>query len=178
MIKYLSLFTLVFTLFIANQSYTEEPKLEKSLVFTPPQGWQMADPKQLPPSVKAMIVGKGKSEYPPSMNLGLEEYDGNLKSYLKIVKSINDSQNAEWKDLGKIQTQAGSASLSQVDMRTEWGAVRLMHVILVRDGFAYILTAAAKSDEFPQFYNDFFTAMKSLRFENLDPTQVSLSASN
>lgn len=133
------------------------------VMFTPPEGWQMADPKALPASVKIMVVGKGEREFPPSINLGTEKYSGTLKQYLKTVKAINDSQGTEWKDLGTIKTEAGDASLSQVDAKTQWGNVRTMHVILLRDGTIYIMTAAATKEEFPKYYKDFFNAMRSLR---------------
>lgn len=141
------------------------PKQETDVaVFTPPPGWRLADSKALPPSVKIMVVGKGEHEFPPSMNLGTEKFDGNLKDYLKVIKAINDSQGASWKDLGLIRTEAGDASLSQLDTKTQWGDVRMMHVILIKNGTVYILTAAALQDEFPKFYKDFFSSMKSLRF--------------
>lgn len=133
-------------------------------VFTPPQGWRLADTKALPPSVKIMVVGKGERDFPPSMNLGTEPFDGTLKDYLKVVKSINDAQGATWKDLGMIRTEAGEASLSQLDTKTEWGNVKMMHVMMVKNGTVYILTAAALQEEFPKFYKDFFDAMKSFRF--------------
>jgi hypothetical protein len=138
-------------------------KKSGSVIFTPPLGWSFADPKQLPKSVKIMVVGKGEYDYPPSINLGTENFKGTLKDYLKIVKSLNDAQGSEWKDLGKIRTAAGNASLSQVDMMTEWGKVRMMHVILVKSNMAYILTAASRKEEFSKFYKDFFASMRSLR---------------
>lgn len=149
-----------------QEQFTRISKEPKALLFTPPPGWRLADPKKLPPSVKVMLVGKGASEYPPSLNLATENYSGTVKQYLKIVKEINDRSGAEWKDLGTLQTQAGEASLSQVDAKTKWGTERLMHVILQRDGTIYILTAGALQTEFPRFYQEFFTAMRSLRFNN------------
>jgi hypothetical protein len=131
--------------------------------FTPPAGWMLADPSILPKRVKTMVVGKAPSSYSPSINLSTEPYNGTLKQYLKIVKNINSSKGYDWKDLGTIQTQSGTASLSQVDTKTQAGMVRLMHVILVKNGNVYILTAAALKDEFPIFYKDFFTAMRSLK---------------
>lgn len=144
-----------------NADQAQEPG---AVLFTPPEGWHFADPKKLPRSVKVMVVGKSSSEYPPSLNLATEKYDGTLKQYLKIVKEINDRSGAEWKDLGTIRTQAGDASLSQVDAKTKWGTERLMHVILIRDGIVYIMTAGALKDEFPRYYKEFFTSMRSLRF--------------
>lgn len=144
-----------------NADQAQEPG---AVLFTPPEGWHFADPKKLPRSVKVMVVGKSSSEYPPSLNLATENFNGTLKQYLKIVKDINDRSGAEWKDLGTIRTQAGEASFSQVDAKTKWGTERLMHVILIRDGIAYILTAGALKDEFPRYYKEFFTSMRSLRF--------------
>jgi hypothetical protein len=132
--------------------------------FIPPTGWRYSDTKSLPERVHVMVVGKGSREYPPSINLGTEPFKGTLKEYLKIVKALNDAQGAEWKDLGTILTDAGEASLSQLDSKSEWGDVRMMHVILIRDGMVYILTAASLKEEFPRYYQDFFRSMRSLSF--------------
>jgi hypothetical protein len=146
-----------------NQKPAIEAKEPGAVIFTPPEGWMIADAKALPPSVKIMVVGQGEHEFPPSINLGVEDFNGTLKEYLKTIKAINDSQGAEWKDLGTIRTEAGNASLSQVDSKTEWGDVRMMHVVLVKNKKAFILTAAALKEEFPRFYKDFFRSMRSLR---------------
>lgn len=145
---------------------------QAAILFTPPEGWRFADAKELPKYVKVMVVGKGLHECPPSINLGMEPFKGTLKDYLKIVKRINEAKPCEWKDLGTIQTQAGKGSLSQLDMRTEWGSMRMMHVILVANGYAYILTTAALRDEFPLYYEDFFKTMRSLRFDHVSPDQL------
>jgi hypothetical protein len=146
-----------------QENFTKLAEEPGSVIFTPPKDWHLADMTAMPPSVQIMVVGKGSKEFPPSMNLATENYKGSLKQYLKIVKEINDSQGAEWKDLGTIRTEAGDASMSQVDSKSEWGEIRMMHVILIKNGTAYILTAAALKDEFPKFYKDFFTSMRSLR---------------
>jgi len=147
-----------------EQKFFNSAQNTGSVMFNPPEGWHLADPQALPPSVKLMVVGQSNNDFPPSINLGTEKFEGNLKKYLKMIKSINESQGSDWKDLGTIRTQAGTASLSQVDAKTEWGEVRMMHVIIVRETTAYILTAAALKEEFPKFYKDFFKSMRSLRF--------------
>lgn len=139
---------------------------QETVLFTPPEGWRLANTQSLPSCVIAMVVGKGSFEFPPSINLGTETYSGTLRQYLKRIKEINTSQGFEWKDLGMIRTDAGDASLSQVDTKTQWGDVRMMHVILLKDGMVYILTAAALKDEFAKFYKDFFNSLRSLRFAN------------
>lgn len=152
------------SLFLTN---VESPKSNVSndfVQFTPPAGWHFAEAASLPASVKTLVIGKGGFEFPPSINLGMEVYPGTLKQYLKRVKEINDAQGHRWKDLGKIRTQAGDASLSQADKQTQWGEVKMMHVILQKNGIIYILTAAALKEEFPKFYKDFFNSFCSIRF--------------
>jgi hypothetical protein len=135
----------------------------ETLQLNPPTGWRAADETMLTSRVKAMVIGKGRYDYPPSINLATEEFQGTLKDYMKIVKKINASQGSAWKDLGKISTDAGVGSLSQIDIETNWGPVRMMHLILVHSGQAFIVTAAAIKEEFPDFYKDFFNAFISLK---------------
>ncbi|MFQ5730000.1 MAG: hypothetical protein ACE5GN_06535 [Waddliaceae bacterium] len=157
-----------------EEEYQQIAKEPGAVVFNPPEGWFLADPDALPSHVQVMVVGKGKYEFPPSINLSAEEFKGSMKDYLKIVREINHSHGSEWKDLGTIRTQAGEASLSQADVLTEWGSVRMLHVILSRDGFIYILTAAAIKEEFPRFYKTFFESLRSLHV-NRDPKDMARS---
>lgn len=147
-----------------QEFYSKDLNTPGALIFTPPAGWKTADPKLFSERIKIFVVGQGQGNYPPSINLGTEPYKGTIKDYLKMVKAVNSSQGAQWKDLGMINTPAGKASLSQVDMKSEWGYVRLMHVILIKDGQVYVLTAGALKEEFPSYYNDFFNSMTSIRF--------------
>lgn len=156
------LIALLCTLAHANAEILPSPDITETVFFSPPQGWLQAKNDTLPPHVKVMVVGKGKKEFPPSINLSTEEFEGTLKDYLKIVREINHSQGSEWRDLGTIRTNAGEASLSQADVVTQWGSVRMMHVILPRNGMIYILTAASLKEEFPMYYKTFFDSLRSL----------------
>lgn len=149
-------------------SVTTQTAQQESLTFVPPAGWQMVDKSKLTPSVLAMVVGKGSTDFPPSINLAFQTEAGSLKQFLKFVKKINDADGIEWKDLGPIRTQAGEASLSQLEMKTEWGLVKEMQVIYVKDDVAYILTAAALKEEFPKFYKEFFASLRSLKVQKSD----------
>jgi hypothetical protein len=141
-----------------------EEQEEYIVSFTPPAGWYLADLSSLATThVKVMVRGQSGSYWPPSMNLSWESFAGTLKDYLKLVKNRNQMKGEEWKDLGSIQTEAGLASLSQVDHQMPWGEMRFMHAILVKDEKAYIITASAPTQDFRLFYKDFFTSMRSLR---------------
>ena len=163
--------TLLYADSAIDQKSRSEAVQQKTIIFTPPEGWHFAESKDLPSSVKVMVIGKGAHEFPPSINLGTEIYKGTLKQYLKRIKEINASQGNEWKDLGMIRTPAGEGSLSQADSKTKWGEVRMMHVILNKDNTIYIMTAASLKEEFPKFYKDFFAAFRSLRFDEKEDAQ-------
>jgi hypothetical protein len=156
--------SLVFIL-IFNIALTDDalPSAE-NLVFTPPTGWRNADKAALPQQVHLMIVGKGAHEFPPSITLASEPYQGSVKDYLKVVKKLSISKGNQWKDLGNIRTEAGNASLSQTDSQSQWGGVKMMHVILKKDDTMYILTAAALKEEFPTFYKEIFASLRSVKF--------------
>jgi hypothetical protein len=109
-----------------------------------------------------MVVGPSASTLPPSMNLSYEPYKGTLKQYLKTVKNMNIADGNDWKDLGSIKTEAGTANLSQVDVKSQWGTLRRMEIILIKNRYVYILTACALKDEFSKYYADFFRSMRSL----------------
>lgn len=146
------------------QKTAEESPPQRAIAFNPPPEWLMADTKELPPSVKVMFVGHGKGAFPPSINLGMEEYHGTLKQYLKTIKAINSSQGGQLKELGPLQTPAGEGHLYQEDSSTRWGEVRMMHLILQKEGTIYMLTAAAAKEEFSTYYKRFFESMSSLHF--------------
>jgi hypothetical protein len=146
-----------------QDSFKELSLQQGAVSFQPPEGWRLADPKSLPSHVKMMVVGKGSSNYPPSINLAYDTFNGTLKEYLKLVEAINKRLGSEWIDIGLIQTLSGEARLLQLDSKNAWGQERQMQVILVKDGIAYILTASALREEFSQFYPQFFKSLKSLK---------------
>ncbi|MBA3957626.1 MAG: hypothetical protein H0X51_04420 [Parachlamydiaceae bacterium] len=153
---------------------TEKQDEVKIIQFTPPAGWRFADTKSQK-HVHTMVVGKGQRELPPSITLGTDRSPGTLKEYLKRIKGISESKGGDWKDLGNILTDAGEARLVQEDMKTQWGELRIMYVILLKNGTAYILTAAALKEEFAKFYPEFFRSMRSLRITDEGAAQAELT---
>ncbi|MGZ3632923.1 MAG: hypothetical protein ACXWM7_01160 [Parachlamydiaceae bacterium] len=143
-----------------------------AIYFTPPAGWHLADKSALPAHVHLAVVGQGKGSVAPSIRLATEKYPGTLKDYLQKVKALNAAKGHAWKDLGKIQTEAGEGSLSQVDRNMEGQDVRMMHTIVLKNGTIYILTAMAAKEEFPSFYKPFFTAMSSFHINDEAPEHV------
>jgi hypothetical protein len=131
--------------------------------FKPPQGWEIADPKDLSPRVKiAFLTNTGKG-FCPSINLTVEKTSVSLPDYLKAVRSIHEqNRNNQWRALGRVRTEAGLAQLTEIDTTTEWGPVRMLQLILLKDGHAYVLTAAALREEFSNYYKEFQAAFRSM----------------
>lgn len=143
--------------------YSEGLEIPEGCVFIPPAGWLAADRSQFPENMLAMVVGKGKGPYPPSINIWIEPYRGTQKSYLKCIKETCLSEKDEFRDLGQIATASGNAALCQVDRKTKWGEERLLHALIVRYDKAYLLTAAALKEEFADHYSQFFEAIRSMK---------------
>lgn len=131
--------------------------------FIPPEGWEIADPKTLAPQVKIAFLKASKKGLCPSINLAIEETPATLSEYLKAVKTIHEqNRNNQWRTLGKVHTPAGLAQLTEIDSTSEFGPIRILQLILIQEGHAYILTAAALKTEMPDYYKDFQRAFRSL----------------
>lgn len=133
-------------------------------VFTPPEGWQAAQPKQLSEHVQIGFVGKGSTEFHPSINLATEEIDCSLKEYVKAVKEIHTAQpNTTWRDLGKIQMKSGKGELTEITTTTPFGPIHMLQAIYVEKNIAYIVTAAVHKDDFLSQKQSIFKAIQSLQ---------------
>ncbi|MBI5272864.1 MAG: hypothetical protein HY861_02650 [Chlamydiia bacterium] len=132
-------------------------------LFTPPAGWECAVAKELSSYVRVGFLGKGSSNFRPSMNLATEEIDVSAKQYLKAVREIHLAEpNTTWRDLGKFMTEAGEARLTEITTKALWGDIKMLQLILVKGKHAYILTGASSKDDFLTFQKAFVQAFQSL----------------
>jgi hypothetical protein len=132
--------------------------------FIPPANWGLVDPKHLLDDVKIMVKGQPKSanHIPPSINLALEETQLSLNEYLTLVEQSNQvNDGRKWAMLGTIKTNAGNMALTQLDLQTKWGEVRMIQGIIVKNKKAFVVTATAQLCEFSQFYQEFQKALES-----------------
>lgn len=131
--------------------------------FIPPEGWECIQSKTLSSQVQVAFVGKGNTDFRPSLNLAIEEVDVPLKEYLKSVKEIHESEmKVRWRDLGAFTFQAGQGRLGQVTSQSPLGEVQMLQGILVQGNFAYILTAAVLKQEFAAFQPILLKTLHSL----------------
>lgn len=152
------IFLIAFFLIAATYSFADP-----FCFFTPPPGWEIADPKSLSSRVKIAFLKNTGKGFCPSINLAVEETDVSLYDYLKAVRAIHEQDRGnQWRALGKVRTEAGLAQLTEIDASTEWGPIRLLQLILIKEGRAYVITAAALREEFSNFYKDFQSSFRSM----------------
>ena len=130
--------------------------------FTVPDGWEQVRHVTPKNNVKMLVRQPKANILPPSINLVVEDVEVSLSEYLQIVKDLHKYiNNAELHDLGKINTKAGSAQLITIEMNSTWGDTKILQALFIKDNVAYVITATALKEDFPNYYKDFFNAIKS-----------------
>jgi hypothetical protein len=132
--------------------------------FTPPQEWEIAQLKNPSPYIKIGFLGKGSSDFRPSINLAVEEVDVPLKQYVKAVKELQKSDpSLKLRDLGPFSTQAGKGQLLEMSSSSPFGELKILQMIFVQKEKAYILTAAVLKEEFAKLQATILKSLQSLR---------------
>lgn len=147
------LLMLAFPIFAQSETYC---------FFQPPPNWEIADSKMLAKSSIIGFLDKSKSGFCPSINLATEKITVSKQEYLAIVQRNCTLKKKKWRHLGTIQTKAGEAELTEIETKTKFGPARLLQMIFIRSGTAYILTAGALKKDFGKQANQIETAMRSL----------------
>lgn len=130
--------------------------------FTPPTHWECIKPKEISPYVQIGFIGKGSSEFRPSINFATEEVDVPLKEYVKAVKKIHTQESkTSWRDLGKFKMQAGEGRLTEITTSSPWGKVKILQALFVNEGTAYIITGASLAQEFVKVQSEFLNTFRS-----------------
>jgi hypothetical protein len=158
--------------FLQGEEISPSPSSSVHCFFMPPKEWGLADPRQLSPKVMVGFLGKPHKGFCPSMNLAIEETYVSLTEYLKAVKKLHEADHQNrWRELGKIKTKAGTAALTEIDTKSDAGPIRILQLIFLQEGHAYILTAASLKENFANFYQDFLESFRSL---NITPDLLSV----
>jgi hypothetical protein len=131
----------------------------------PPKGWEcIADAKQLPQKVKVIFVGAGhgNSQFTPSINVACEETPLSLKDYVAQAKHYHEDRTSTFCSyLGNVQTIAGPAEVLQIDRSSQWGDIRFVQAMLIKEGQAYVVTSTCLKNEFGMLSSSIFKAIQS-----------------
>jgi hypothetical protein len=132
--------------------------------FQPPAEWELVHPKQHTGHVQVGFVGKTSTQFRPSINLATEKVDVSLKEYVKSVRQLHLEENGtSWRDLGKFSMKAGFGRLTEITNSCAWGEVKMLQALFVKEGTAYILTAAALKEDMIRYQRDFLRTLQSLQ---------------
>lgn len=134
-----------------------------AVYFIPPDGWDCVQPPKPDRFFQIAFIGKGQSDFRPSLNLAIEEIDVPLKEYLKAVRKIHETEmKVEWRDLGAFTFNSGKGRLAEITTPSPIGAIKMLQGILVQGRYAYILTGAALKEEFSTWQKPLLNALHSL----------------
>lgn len=129
--------------------------------FEAPKGWQIADPSKYGRGVKIGFIASKRKIFTPSMTLTLEKVGKtSLETYLKVIEKHN--QHNHYRELGSLQTKNGPARLIQLDIKNQWGVIRVLQAISVYEGYAIIHAASVLKEEFLSVHEKLLASFKSL----------------
>jgi hypothetical protein len=155
----MKVFLLVSLLFFSSL-FSDEP----IGLFSPPPGWQCSNPNSLSTHVLVRYIGKKKWFFSPSINLASEKINANLQEYVAAVKKIHDQdKKTSLRELGKIKTHSGEATLLEIRSKSKLGDMRILQSILVKNNYAYIITGATLEKELSKNYKEFIKSFQSLK---------------
>ncbi len=151
--------------FLSSSLFFSVAQGEEVSIQSPPKGWEcITDQAQLPQKIKLIYIGKPTAANPfnPSMNVACEETPLNLADYVKSAKAYHESQpETKCALLGKINTAAGPAEILQLDRTMQWGIVRFIQAVMIRNGHAYVVTTTCIKEEFSALSPQLFKAIQS-----------------
>lgn len=130
--------------------------------FLPPDGWEMARPKDPVPYVQVGFIGKGTTDFRPSVSFATEEVDATLKEYIKAVKEIHLSERKQYRDLGKFSMKGGEGRLIELTEKNAWGVIKILQAILIKGNWAYLLTGSVLKEDFPRFQQELLACFRTL----------------
>lgn len=132
--------------------------------FTPPKGWLIADPSKLEEDVQIGFIESTHKLFSPSITLTLEKVGNtDLSTYLEaVINHYKADRTNTCRELGSLTTSIGKSSLLQIDMKNQWGNIRVLQAITIQNGYALIHTAVCMKEDFNRVSETFLNAFKSL----------------
>lgn len=138
---------------------------EPICIFIPPKDWEWTNPKYLSNCIIAGFVGPSKSTIRPSINLAKEECSISLEEYVKAAKKLHNEDNQmSIRDLKSFSSNNQKVHLLELTKTTQFGKIKMLQAITIKEKNAYILTAAASGSDFLEIYKELIMSIKSIFF--------------
>ena len=98
-----------------------------------------------------------------AISLYIEKIPCDEKTYLDaVLKNHRSDITKSVRELGLLQTKSGKSHLLQIDTKSNWGKIRILQSILVKDGYAYIQTATSLRKDFLKINQELLKSFQSL----------------
>lgn len=144
--------------FINLESYESSP----FAFFTPPPNWLIVNSEKQSPGIKIGFIASKRKIFTPALSFAIEKIS-HKQAYLKAVKSHHfKNRFHRLTDLGEFETKSGQAHLFQIDLKNNWGNIRILQSILIKDQRAYILTGSCLKKDFQTISQLFIQTFRSL----------------
>lgn len=128
--------------------------------FDPPKGWLVSDPSKYEKGIKVGFIASNRQIFTPSMTYAVEKVgEINMETYLNALRKIHCHHRMQ--ELGTFQSNAGKTHLIQIDLKNEWGEIRLLQAISLHMGYALIQTASCLKKDFLKWHETFLSSFKS-----------------
>ncbi len=138
---------------------------EPICIFIPPKDWEWTDPKLLSSCIVAGFAGPSKSTIRPSINLAKEECSITLEEYVNAAKKLHNEDNQmSIRDLKTFSSNSQIIHLLELTKTTQFGKIKMLQAITIKEKNAYILTAAVNICDFLGLYKDLIMSIKSMFF--------------
>jgi hypothetical protein len=139
-------------------------------IFTPPAKWQYIMLPETASYIKATFIDNNGSSLKPSINIATEDISISEAAYIKAAKACHDEDpSTNWRKIGKITTLAGIATLAEIDSQNNFGKLKMLQMIFVKDKKAYIITGASKKEDFASCAQKILQAIRSFRLIDKKP---------
>lgn len=132
--------------------------------FSPPKGWDIANPSLFKREVKIGFVQSKKKIFSPAVSLTIEKVGKvTLATYLQAVrKNYGQHRDCHYRELGPLKTASGAIHLALIDKKSECGPLRILQGVSIHNGYAIIQTGTALKKDFPSVRPDFSNCFRSL----------------
>ncbi|CCB89374.1 hypothetical protein [Simkania negevensis] len=153
-------FLLLCFLFFSSLLCSNQPQFT---FFQPPEGWLMSNPTHLEDGLKIGFVQSQRKIFTPAISLYIEKIPCDEKTYLNaVLKNHRSDITKSIRGLGLLQTKSGKSHLLQIDTKSNWGKIRILQSILVKEGYAYIQTATCLREDFLKINQELLKSFQSL----------------
>ncbi|AAD18238.1 hypothetical protein CpB0085 [Chlamydia pneumoniae TW-183] len=138
----------------------------KNYSIQTPSLWQCIDDKtQLPEKLDVLLIGKGKGNLTPTINIAQEITSKSSKEYIEEILAYHKANEMTLESgiFTQIQSPSGEFTIIKTEKNSSWGRVFCLQATTVIDHTAYIFTSTATLDDYAELSFTFLKVVSSFQ---------------